>query len=278
MIAPVVPTYLAALAPEGFDFKLVDVLVGDEVDYDEPCDLVGIAVRTPLADAAYQIADEFIQRDVPVVLGGPHVTAFPLEANQHATAVVVGEAENTGRVFLQDLESGALRQFYVGGPYETSNLPGTVYHDPERPSLTGVPHLRRELLPKNRYRFDSIFTSRGCPFGCKFCPVMFLNGPIVRHRPVEEAVAEVSELGPLYFNLDDSALPAYDQQYYLGLYRELSGVRPKRRWAALGSLNAINQPTGKELLETGGRQRPCNAQCGCGVTGCGWAEAVRSLA
>ncbi len=92
MIAPVVPTYLAALAPEGFDFKLVDMLVGDEVDYDEPCDLVGIAVRTPLADSAYQIADEFIQRDVPVVLGGPHVTAFPLEANQHATAVVVGES------------------------------------------------------------------------------------------------------------------------------------------------------------------------------------------
>ncbi|MFC1892572.1 hypothetical protein ACFLYR_00830 [Chloroflexota bacterium] len=37
--------YLAALAPEGVDFKLVDMVSGDPVDYDEPCDLVGITVN-----------------------------------------------------------------------------------------------------------------------------------------------------------------------------------------------------------------------------------------
>ncbi|MFC1893786.1 radical SAM protein, partial [Chloroflexota bacterium] len=37
--------YLSALAPEGIDFKLVDMALGDSVDYDEPCDLVGITVK-----------------------------------------------------------------------------------------------------------------------------------------------------------------------------------------------------------------------------------------
>ena len=59
----------------------------------------------------------------------------------------------------------------------------------------------------------------------------------------------MNELRPMYFNLDDSAFPAYDQQYYLDLYRELSDLRPKRRWMAFGSLNAINQPNGREVLK-----------------------------
>jgi len=241
--------YLAALAPEGVDFKLVDMALGDPVDYDEPCDLVGITVKTPLADAAFSVADEFIKKGVPVALGGPHITAFPLEASQHATTVVIGEAEKSWGVLLQDLASGQLKQYYVGGPFDTSSLQGSVYHDPEYPSLAGLPHLRRDLLPRKRYTLDSIFTTRGCPFRCSFCPVMFLNGTIVRHRPIEEVVAEVNELRPMYFNLDDSAFPAYDQQYYLDLYRELSGLRPKRRWMAFGSLNAINQPNGREVLK-----------------------------
>jgi len=241
--------YLAALAPEGVDFKLVDMAFGDPVDYDEPCDLVGITVRTPVADAAFSVADEFIKKGVPVALGGPHFTAFPLEASQHATTVVIGEAENTWSILLQDLAGGQLKQYYVGGPFDTSSLQGSVYHDPEYPSLAGLPHLRRELLPRKRYTFDSIFTTKGCPFGCSFCPVKFLNGTIVQHRPIEEVVAEVNELRSMYFNLDDSAFPAYDQQYYLDLYRELSGLRPKRRWMAFGSLNAISQPNGREVLK-----------------------------
>ena len=246
---PVVPTYLAALTPEDVNIKLTDMLGGDEVDYNEPYDLVAITVRTPLADVAYQVADEFRQKGTPVVLGGPHATALPLEASQHANAVAIGEAENTWKVLLQDSQEGQLKQFYVGGPFDTANLPGTVYHDPERPSLNGLPHLRRDLLPSKRYRMDSIFTSRGCPFGCKFCNVIFLHGPKVRHRPVEEVVAEVDTLKSMYFNMDDSALPAYDQQYYLDLYGELAELKPKRSWIGAGSLNAAIQPMGRQLLK-----------------------------
>jgi radical SAM superfamily enzyme YgiQ (UPF0313 family) len=242
-------TYLAALAPEGIDFKLVDMALGDPADYDDPCDLAGITVKTALADAAYSVADEFIKKGIPVALGGPHITAFPHEASQHATTVVIGEAENTWKVLLQDLGCGQLKRYYVGGPFDTSGLQGSVHHDPEYPDLTGLPHLRRDLLPRKRYTLDSIFTTRGCPFGCSFCPVKFLNGTKVRHRPIGEVVAEVNELRSMYFNLDDSAFPAYDQLYYLDLYRELSGLRPKRRWMAFGSLNAINQPNGREVLK-----------------------------
>ena len=51
-----------------------------------------------LANRAYQIADRFRVRGVPVVLGGIHPTVMPEEAALHADAVCVGEAEVTGPI------------------------------------------------------------------------------------------------------------------------------------------------------------------------------------
>jgi len=167
-VMPLAPTLLAALTPPEHDLHLIDMFYGDEIDYDADCDLIGITVRTPLAMIAYDIADKFIARGKTVVLGGPHIFAFPQEARQHASAVVIGEAEGTWPVILNDAQAGRLKDYYVCGPYKKESFEGGVYHQPKRPDLVNLPMMRRDLLPRERYLMDSVFTTRGCPIFAGF--------------------------------------------------------------------------------------------------------------
>jgi radical SAM superfamily enzyme YgiQ (UPF0313 family) len=116
--------------------------------------------------------------------------------------------------------------------------------------------MRRDLLPRGRYFMDSIFTTRGCPNHCRFCPVTDIFGARIRHRPVDEVVAEVATLGKRYFNVDDSVYGhpqlvdrPQENQYYMDLYGELSRLRPKRQWTGAGGLSAIDYKDGKRILE-----------------------------
>jgi radical SAM superfamily enzyme YgiQ (UPF0313 family) len=259
MTASVMPpslTLLAALTPDQHRVTLVDMFMGDAVDYDSEVDLVAITVRTPLAVTAYEIADGFLKRGKKVVLGGPHTFAFPEEARSHASAVAIGEGERLWPIILEDAERGELKDFYVCGRYPVEGLKGTLHHEKERPSLEGFPIMRRDLLPRERYFMDSLFTTRGCPNHCRFCPVTDLFGSKIRHRPIDEVAAEVETLGQRYFNVDDSVFGhpqtkdrPLENQYYVDLYRELAGLRPKRAWAGAGGLSAVNYKDGREILE-----------------------------
>jgi radical SAM superfamily enzyme YgiQ (UPF0313 family) len=137
-----------------------------------------------------------------------------------------------------------------------NTLHGSVYHERERPELLNLPKMRRDLLPRSRYRLDSIFTTRGCPNHCRFCPVTDIFGGRIRHRPVHEVVAEVDTLRKHYFNVDDSVFGhpqiverPQENQYYLDLYRELAGLRPRRVWTGAGGLSAVDYKDGRRILE-----------------------------
>jgi len=57
---------------------------------------------TVLVPRAYEIADRFRSRGVPVVLGGMHPTFLPDEALEHADAVVAGDAEGVWSRVIAD--------------------------------------------------------------------------------------------------------------------------------------------------------------------------------
>ena len=255
-VMPLAPCLLAALTPDRHQVRLVDMFYGDPVDYESDVDVVAITVRTPLAPIAYHIAGNFLERGKQVILGGPHVFAFPEEAKQHASAVAIGEGEDLWPQILADIERKDLKQFYVCGPYAAETLPGSVFHIKMRPSLEGLPRMRRDLLPRGRYLMDSIFTTRGCPNHCRFCPVTDIFGARIRHRPIDQVVGEVSTLGPRYYNFDDSVFGhpqiidrPEENQYYLDLYRELAHLRPRRRWTGAGGLSAVDYQDGRKILE-----------------------------
>jgi len=185
--------HLAALAPDDVEVVIENDFFG-EVDYEEKVDLVGITSYTSRALRAYEIADEFRRRGVPVVMGGIHVSLVPDEAAEHADTVIVGEAEETWPQFLGDFGRGKAKKRYTIERY---------------PSLANLPVPKFELLDKSGYMcfwtkglyrlfptpIPPVQTARGCPHNCEFCSVAAFNGRQHRVRPIADVVNEIKALG-----------------------------------------------------------------------------------
>jgi radical SAM superfamily enzyme YgiQ (UPF0313 family) len=171
--------YVAALSPPGAEVKIVDEAF-EKINFGEKVDLVGITAQTPVALRAYQIADEFRKRGIPVVMGGVHASMLPQEALQHVDAVVVGEAEAVWPDLIEDLGRGQMRRIYAGSEFiNPSDLP--------------LP--RRDLLNETFYfPLKLLETTRGCPHRCDFCGVSKFFGFRYRNRPINEIERELSVL------------------------------------------------------------------------------------
>ena len=177
-VVPLTLPYLAALTPAGWHVTLVDEQL-DAVPFEEPFDVAAISASTLTSLRAYDVADEFRRRGVPVLLGGPHTFFHAEEAAEHCDAVGVGEAEPIWTRMLEDALRGRLDQVYRAEPLA---------------ELTGLPLPRYDLLDLRRFRpFDTytVVSSRGCPFRCDFCSERFLLGETYRCRPVPEVVREI---------------------------------------------------------------------------------------
>ncbi len=182
-IVGAVAPYLAALAPREWNVSLVDDAI-EEPDYSAPVDAVAITVRTVTSLRAYEIADRFREKKIPVLMGGPHATFHAEEMAEHADAVCVGEGEEIFPKILEDAVAGRLKKFYRRHKVA---------------SLVGMPTPRWDLLKPQNYAFYSpvvIQHSRGCPYTCDFCAERRLNGDYgYRHRPVAEVIEEIKKCG-----------------------------------------------------------------------------------
>jgi len=170
---------IAAYTPPGWDVLLVDEAVQD-IDFDQPCDLVGLSIMTCYAPRAYEIATEFKKRGKPVVLGGVHPTYCPDEALRYCDAIVCGEAEDLWPQLVADFEAGSMKRMYKMGEF---------------PSLEQYKSPRVDLLSPDAYMTRQCsFTTRGCHFDCEFCSVSPFNGKTTRRRPVPEVVKELTHV------------------------------------------------------------------------------------
>lgn len=175
---PLTMAALAGLTPDGVKISFYDDRL-ESVPYDAPTDLIGISVQTFTAKRAYEIAAEYRRRNVPVVLGGFHVTAVPDEAAPHADALVVGQAEDSWPRLLDDARAGRLHR---------------IYRTERRPSLQGLRY-RRDIFNGKRYIPVSLVEfGRGCPYSCTFCSVAEYFGHRKQCRPVPEVVEEIRTL------------------------------------------------------------------------------------
>lgn len=170
---------IAAYTPPGWDVKLVDEAVQD-IDFDEPCDLVGISVMSCYAPRAYEISAEFRKRGKKVVLGGVHPTFCPEEALRYCDTIVCGEAEDLWPQVVADFEAGTMKRLYRMDQF---------------PNLDKYKSPRIELLSPDSYMTrHCTFTTRGCHFDCEFCSVSPFNGKTTRRRPVPEVIAEMKRV------------------------------------------------------------------------------------
>ena len=228
---------LASLTPEEVEVSFTDDLL-TPIDLQKglkEVDLVGITVLTKTALRAYQIADAYRQRGIPVVLGGIHPTALPEEAKEHADAVVIGEAEEIWSQLVEDVRNKDLKPFYRQGGWT----------HPSR-----IPRPRREILPRRGYfPVDVVQISRGCPHRCEFCSVRTFFGDTYRLRPLSDVIEEVKTLSHrlILFN-DDNLLG--NLSYSKDLFRSLAPL--KKRWIGQASLTGLKDPQNIEWMAKSG--------------------------
>ena len=173
-VLPLALPTLAALTPPEFDVRIIDENIED-IDFNEPVDIVGITFLTCYAPQGYALADRFRDAGVHVALGGVHVTMCVEEALEHADTVFVGEADDTWEVFLDDFKRGK---------------PGRLYKPGKQPDLTRLVIPRWDLVKNEYYRSNLIQTSRGCHYDCDYCSVPRYVGAL-RNKPVENVIAEI---------------------------------------------------------------------------------------
>lgn len=164
------------------------------VDWDKvfAAGVVMLSSITSTVPRAYDYAKIISDRGIPVVLGGPHPTALPDEALKYADFVVRGEGEEVVLPLVKAIETGKGFENIKGLSYK---LFGKIIHNPPLFSwcdLDDYPAPDFSLVNgwtgKN---IVSIQTSRGCPFGCKFCSVTATFGRKMRHKTAERVIEEI---------------------------------------------------------------------------------------
>jgi radical SAM superfamily enzyme YgiQ (UPF0313 family) len=231
---PLTLTTLAALIPPELpvELQLFDEGISD-VPLDLEADLIGLTVITGTAMRSYELADHFRKRGITVVLGGPHVTLIPEDAQPCADAIVVGYAEDTWPRLLRDFAAGQLQPRYDQAP----DL-----------DLADRPFARRELLPARHYLTNNVFeATRGCIHNCDFCVVPTAWGRKPYQKPVEQVVADIRQHGARKLIFIDLNLIA-DRDYARRLFSALIPLRVQ--WYGLATVLLADD---EELLELAGR-------------------------
>jgi radical SAM superfamily enzyme YgiQ (UPF0313 family) len=225
--------YLAAFAPPHWTVRHVDEAV-ESVDLDAPADLVAITFHTPSAPHAYALAGRFRQRGTTVVLGGPHVTLLPEEAQAHADVIFVGEAESDWPQFLAEFEAGRHRRHYRCA---------------EPPSLDHAPMARKDLFHRRDHTAGVLFATRGCAYRCDFCTVAVMYRSHLRRRPVKAVAREYASFpGKVIILWDDNI--AGDIDYAKDLFRALAPHR--KLWSSQASIHAARDGEFLELAARSG--------------------------
>jgi radical SAM superfamily enzyme YgiQ (UPF0313 family) len=216
-LVPLALPYLAALTPADWEVTLVDEQVQD-IDFEFRADVVAITSWTVHSIRSYDVAREFRDRGIPVIMGGPHVWFHADEAAEHCDAIGIGEAEPIWAQMLSDAATGRLQK---------------IYRAPQMPSIAGLPIPRWELLDLRKYGPFKTFTlmsSRGCPMQCEFCSERLYLGGGFRVRPVEDLVEEIKRCGSKNIFFGDSDFGG-KRAHAMKLMEAL--IPLKLRWSAL---------------------------------------------
>jgi anaerobic magnesium-protoporphyrin IX monomethyl ester cyclase len=174
-------------------------------------DIVGIASPfTCQAENAIRVGDiaKEVDPNISTVVGGPHVTAVPvefLEGAKNIDIAVVGEGEYTMLDIAKCFEGKMNTDDVQGIAYRQDD--GTVKQNALRPfieDLDELPYPAYNLVDMKRYlnpkrieyrsfkdRAVSMITSRGCPFNCNFCSVHLHMGKKFRAHSVNYVVNHI---------------------------------------------------------------------------------------
>ncbi len=233
---PLTLTTLAALVPAELNAEVQLIDEGIEtVPENLSADLIGMTVITGTSKRAYELSNEFRRRGIPVVLGGPHVTLVPDEAQAHADALCVGYAEESWPHLLRDFAQGKMAR---------------RYNQRDDLSLEGMPFARRDLLDNKKFLTHAVFeATRSCVHDCEFCVAPTAWGRTPYLKPIDWVVEDIRRVGQkkiLFVDLNLIAVPQYAKE----LFRALIPLNVQ--WFGLSTVLFAHDAELKELMARSG--------------------------
>lgn len=157
--------------------------------------------------------------DVPIVLGGVHVTGQPKETLQEFDCfdiAVIGEGENTivevmeyieNQRNLKDINGICFRQ----NEEIITTLPRAFISD-----LDDIPFPAYDLVDLKKFPNVYMITSRGCPYRCIFCGVPLYSGRKWRSHSVDYIIDHIKLL---VYKYNIRRIPFLDDHFALNLKR-----------------------------------------------------------
>lgn len=215
LFAPHAVAAVAALTPAGHTVDIHDEYArgpADPVLQQNGHDIIGISITSNQLNRSLHLAKVAKQSNPKalVVVGGIGVEHLVTKNPEDIDVVFHGEAEDTWPLFLEDLKTGKW-------------LP--VYKHHSKPDMTKTPAPRWDLMKEDlaSYTAALVQTTRGCPFDCSFCDVIYTYGRKPRSKTIAQVLEEVRRLNELnsrlIFIADDNF--AGDKKYTKALLKEL---------------------------------------------------------
>jgi radical SAM superfamily enzyme YgiQ (UPF0313 family) len=233
MVPPHSLQILSALTPSEHRVTILD-------EYHHPADpalqadLIGINVWTASSSRAYELADHYRRRGIPVVLGGPHVTVCPEEALAHADAIVVDEAEAVWAQVVHDVEAGQLKRVYQGRMLPLDETPAPDWSS---------------FHPDDYVLQLSLSTTRGCARRCDFCYESCRPKPNFRQRSLDRVLQEIdARPAPVISFLDNDI--TVNKRFARELFTAL--IPRKRHWLGMTSIEVADDEGMLDLMAESG--------------------------
>ncbi len=273
--------YLASsLLAADEEVKVLDLQIAEKEEYDHSLyralnefkpEIIGITCNSHERFYSFDIARKVKKwKDVPVVMGGPHVTFTAEETLQHIKeidVIVFHEGEDTLVELTKALGDGISLKTIKGLAYREN---GEVRKTPSREfikDLDRLPFPARELFDVDKYDlylpiFDRpkamhLLTSRGCPYSCGFCSAQEMSGRRVRFTSPEKVLEEMELIRISYPHY--KWLFFYDDHFTLQKSRVIKlceGIIRKKLdfdWGCYGRVDSIDEEIVEAMKEAGCR-------------------------
>ncbi len=166
-------------------------------------DVLCLSVFAPALNKVRDFAGKVMEKKpgLPVILGGPQVCFFPETVLDRCTYAVRSEGDEILPRLLESMNKG-------GNPEEVPGISflknKTAVHNPETeppqipatvPDITLIEGFDR-VKPKVfglKTIINTLQTTRGCRFRCKFCPTEKLFQGVYRSRDIDSVIADIKK-------------------------------------------------------------------------------------
>jgi len=256
-VPPLGLAYIASYIRKYADFNNTIIIDKEDpikrIEKEKP-DVVGISTFSYGYDKVINLAKKIKETfDIPVIVGGPHISLAPETFSDAFDMAIIGEGEQT---MMELVETEFVPSEKIKGLLfkKDGNMTFTGYRELIEP-IDKIPFPARDLLKmkevyliprgvpfihKKIVKGTHIITSRGCPYNCVFCSNQKFWGRKVRFHSPEYIIEEIKHLIKEY------------KIEYLGIYDDIF-IASKERLEKFSQLMVQEGLAGKIKMGCQGR-------------------------